>query len=146
MRNSTEITPYLQEERLLIIQQSYGQGTHGKGSGFPTYEELAKRCKCSISTIYLDMKVWKEQGGLDIFILQEFNDLYPMLKEEEPMEVFKIISRFLQKGMTQKVAIDQRIQIGTNYSDALKRIFVEVEAKVIDKGTEQHEEPAKVSA
>lgn len=131
---------------MLIIQQSYGQGSHAKGGGFPTYEELAERCKCSVSTIYNDMKAWKDSGGFDIFILQEFNDLYPVMKEEEPLEVFKIISRFLQKGIVNKVSIDQRVQVGVEYSNALKRIFVEAEGKVIDKDTEQRKESPEISA
>jgi hypothetical protein len=148
MRNATEMTPYDQEERLLIIQQSYGQGRNG---GLPTYKDLAERCKCSEGTIYNDMRVWKEEGGLELFIITEFESLYPLMKENEPLETFKILSKFLLKGVKQKVSVDQRIQVGMDYTTALKGIFVPAEdVRIIeddgDKTTDDREEPAEVIA
>lgn len=144
LRNATEITPYDREERLIIISQQFGKGKRG---GLPTYEALAEKCKCSVATIYNDMKVWKESGGLELFVLDEFESLYPQMKAEEPLEVFKVLSRFLMKGMTQKIAVDNRVEVGIKFTEAMKGIFIESEVKVIDgKDAGQSEEPPTISA
>lgn len=146
MRNATEMTPYDQEERLLIISQQFGKGKKG---GLPTYEALAKLCKCSPGTIYGDMKVWKENGGLDAFVLDEFGDMYKRQKMENPLEVFKILSKFLMKGMGNKVTIDANVKVGIDYTQALKSIFIPAEdVKVIDSDnyTEHNEEPTEEPA
>ena len=144
MRNATEITPYDREERLLIISQQFGKGKGKKP--LPTYEALAELCDCSVGTIYKDMRAWKESGGLELWIIDEWQSIYPVMKEEEPLEVFKILSKFLQKGMAQKITVDQRVEVGIRFTEAMKTIFVESEVEVIDsEESDQPEEPPEIS-
>ena len=53
-----------------------------------TYEEIANLCGVTEKTIQRDIKRWKKSGGFSSFLLQEFFELYGILKLKEPKYVF----------------------------------------------------------
>jgi hypothetical protein len=144
LRNSTKLTPYEQDERLIIIEQNFGK----------SYEELAELCQCAVTTIKRDIKTWKDSGGFESFLLNEWQTLHKIIREEDPITAYKTVSNLLGKTVKKEVTVNQRVDIGIQYTELLKQEFatermsddgnprvVEADVRVIGEADEIREAP-----
>ena len=132
LRNSQSITPYEAHERLLIIQQHFGV----------PYKDLATLCKCSLATIYKDIRRWAREGGFEEFLLEQFAELHSIVRNESPETAYRIVAMMLAKTIANRVSIDQTITIGVQYSDYLREKFGIGRKEVVDAEYTAVGEPA----
>ena len=78
-----------------------------------TYEELAKQCYCTKRTIVRTVNKWREDGGFEQFLLDEFFRSYPNMKEKFPDKAFDRLCYLLGKTMTRKAEIQERLDVTT---------------------------------
>ena len=83
------------EKRLQIIQQELPKGT-SKG-------QIAEICGVRQETISRDMRKWKQTGGFEEWLNEEFFKLHSSVKQAEPTNAYQTISRLLEKTLTKKV-------------------------------------------
>ena len=112
-RNKNPDTPYTPEERLEIIKVNIGK----------SYEELRKLCKCSMSTIYLDMVKWRASGGFEDFLQKEFLELHELVKEKSPEISYKTISVLLGKYVTKKIEAGITVDVSGEWTDLMRDTF-----------------------
>ncbi len=106
-------TPYNAKERLAIIRMNVGQG----------YLKLAELCKCSYSTIYNDMRKWREQGGFEEFVYQEFFDLHAIARNEDPVATYRVLAGIVSKMQARKIEVGITHDIGPKFAKAMKETF-----------------------
>jgi hypothetical protein len=70
-----------------------------------TYEQLAELCHCTTQTIYRTISDWKKEGGFEELLLNEFIEVYPIVKTENPDKALDKIVYLLGKGITRKAEI-----------------------------------------
>lgn len=121
--NKNRHTPYTPAERLEIIRRNIGK----------SYNELAKLCSCSSNTIYNDMRKWREQGGFEEFLNDEFHTLHGIVKKEDAITSYKVIAQLLGKYITKKIKADVTVDFGARFTEAMKNTF----------GVERDEPPAE---
>jgi len=119
-------TPFEPAERLAIIKQNIGL----------SYGELAKKCRCSYSTIYNDMRKWREQGGFEEYLYEEFHRLHVVVSNEAPDVAYKVIASLLSKTIAKKVEAGITVDIGPRFTAAMRDTF----------GLELDEQPKVVEA
>ncbi len=116
--NMNPDTPFTPAERLEIIKLNIGL----------PYEELKMLCKCSMSTIYLDMKKWRASGGFEDFLQREFLELHEYMKTEDPSISYKTISILLGKYVIKKIEADVTMDLGSQFTGLMRNTFgVELE-------------------
>ena len=69
------------------------------------YEELAIKCGCAKRTIIRTINDWREEGGFNELLFDEFVDVYPIVKNENPDKALDKIVYLLGKGITRKAEI-----------------------------------------
>ena len=111
--NSKADTPYTPAERLEIIRKNIGK----------TYDKLAELCKCSTSTIYLDMKKWREGGGLEEFLHDEFIELHGIVKKEDPVATYKVVAQLLGRHITKKIDAGVTVDFGERFTGLMRDTF-----------------------
>lgn len=131
--NKNPDTPYTQAERLEIIKVNIGK----------SYEELRKLCKCSMSTIYLDMKRWRASGGFEDFLQREFLELHELMKRESPEISYKTVSVLLGKYVIKKIEADVTLDVGKQWSDLMRDAFGVVRKDDEDAPGDTVTEPVK---
>lgn len=67
------------------------------------YAKLASLCHCTKRTIKRDVQKWKQEGGFEQFLIDEFFHSYPNIKKEFPEKAFDRLCYLLGKTMTRKV-------------------------------------------
>jgi len=67
------------------------------------YEQLAKLCHCTRRTIKRDVQKWREEGGFEQFLIDEFFQSYPNIKEEFPDKAFDRLCYLLGKTLTRRI-------------------------------------------
>lgn len=107
------MTPFTQEERFIIYRQNFGK----------SYEKLAEICMCHKDTVMKDMKAWKNSGEFEALLLDEWKELHGIVKNEDPIEAYKVLSRMLMKTMREKIDINQNVTVGIEYTKILKKQF-----------------------
>lgn len=112
-RNKNRDTPYTPEERLEIIKLNIGK----------SYEALRKLCKCSMSTIYLDMKSWRASGGFEDFLQKEFLELHELMKKKDPTVSYKTVSILLGKYIIKKIEAGVTVGLGDQFTDLMRDAF-----------------------
>lgn len=112
-RNKNRDTPYTPEERLEIIKLNIGS----------SYDALSKLCKCSMSTIYLDMKSWRASGGFEDFLQKEFLELHELMKKKDPSVSYKTVSILLGKYVTKKIEAGVTVGLGDQFTDLMRDTF-----------------------
>lgn len=55
------------------------------------------------STIERDLRAWRETGGYEEFLHNEWLQLHGKIKESDPVEAYRQISKLLGKTLTQKI-------------------------------------------
>jgi len=111
--NANDNTPYEPAERLEIIKVNIGK----------SYKELAKLCKCSMSTIYLDMQKWRAQGGFEDFLQEEFLNLHEIVRRSDPDIAYKTIAGLLGKHITRKIEAGVTLDFGKQFTDLMVNTF-----------------------
>jgi hypothetical protein len=84
-----------QIKRLEIIKQELPKGT-AKG-------RIAQLCNVRRETISRDIRHWKQSGGFEEWLQEEFFKLHSMVKQGEPTKAYQIIARLLERTLTRKV-------------------------------------------
>lgn len=84
------------EQRLSIVKEKIL--THN-------YAKLAILCNCTIRTIKRTVAYWKQQGGFEEFLMDEFLTSYPNIKEKFPDKAFDRLCFLLGKTLTHKAEI-----------------------------------------
>ena len=69
------------------------------------YTELAKLCHCTKRTIKRDVHTWREEGGFEEFLLDEFFRSYPDIKEKFPEKAFDRLCYLLGRTLTRKAEL-----------------------------------------
>lgn len=65
--------------------------------------KIAILCHCTTRTIKRDVRQWRQEGGFEQFLLDEFFRSYPNIKEEFPDKAFDKLCYLLAKTMVHKV-------------------------------------------
>jgi len=94
------------------------------------YPEIAKLCHCAERTIKRDVQKWRDEGGFEQFLMDEFFRSYPDIKEKFPEKAFDRLCYLLGKTMTRKIEKDMRATL-----DVTTR-------HIIVKMWKPHDEPA----
>jgi hypothetical protein len=94
------------------------------------YEELALLCHCTKRTIKRDVAKWREEGGFEQFLIDEFFNSYPDIKQKFPDKAFDRLCYLLGKTMTRKIEKDVRASL-------------DVRQAIIVKMWKPEDEPAK---
>jgi hypothetical protein len=68
---------------------------------FKTLEEIAEECKVTRRTIDRDIRKWKDRGGFDRFLEQEFFQLYGIEKRVNPSRALDRIITLMIRRMTE---------------------------------------------
>ena len=71
-----------------------------------SYKEISKLCGVTKRTIRRDIEDWKQQGGYDEFLTEEFFKLYGIIKLENPRHAFDRVCDLLRRRQDQ-IPIDQ---------------------------------------
>lgn len=71
-----------------------------------SYEEIATVCGVTRWTIIRDIKEWKEKGGFEDWLLDEFFRLHGEEAEGDWKTRYKVVSRLLEKTLKQKIEAD----------------------------------------
>ena len=64
-------------------------------------------------TIERDIKAWRETGGFEDFLTKEFFKLHGKIKESDPVETYRQITKLLAKTLIKKIEgqLKQQIQL-----------------------------------
>lgn len=94
-------------------------------------DKIAILCHCTTRTIKRDVRKWRQEGGFEQFLLDEFFRSYPKIKQKFPDKAFDRLCYLLGKTMVHKVEAKTEIRVdekhvsivGTlkDYEDAIKR-------------------------
>ena len=74
------------------------------------YAKLAKLCNCTERTIKRDVHQWREEGGFEEFLLDEFLRFYPTIKATFPERAFDRLCFLLGKTLTHKMEVKKEIK------------------------------------
>ena len=66
-----------------------------------TYNEIAKQCGVTKRTIRRDIEDWKQHGGYDEFLTEQFFKLYGIMALEDPRHAFDRICDLLRRRQDQ---------------------------------------------
>lgn len=91
------------------------------------YQQLATLCHCTRRTIKRDVHAWRQEGGFEQFLMDEFFRSYPDIKEEFPEKAFDRLCYLLGKTLTRRIEKHEEIDI--------KEMRVLVSAKLIKDDT-----------
>ena len=63
-------------------------------------------------TIERDIKAWRDTGGFEDFFIAEFLELHGKIRESDPVEAYKQITKLIARTLTRKIEAElkQRIQ------------------------------------
>ncbi len=111
--NMNPDTPFTAEQRLKIIKLNVGK----------SYAELMRMCRCSMSTIYLDMKKWRASGGFEDFLQQEFLELHTVMKADGAEVPYKTISILLGKYIPKRIDAEVTHDVSEEWTAAMKKTF-----------------------
>jgi len=76
-----------------------------------TTKQIAVMCNVTKRTITRDILKWKQEGGFEEFLMDEFLKSYPHIKETFPEKAFDRLCYLLGKTITQKREVKQDIDI-----------------------------------
>lgn len=69
-----------------------------------THEEIAKECGLkNRRTIERDIQAWRDSGGLETFLTEEWLKMHGKIKEQDPIEAHRQLTKLLGKTLTKKV-------------------------------------------
>lgn len=71
-----------------------------------TQDRIADECRCSRSTIYRQIREWRESGGFEGWLLDSWLELYAKLKAERPDIVFQNVTTLLSKYITRRMKVE----------------------------------------
>ena len=100
------------------------------------YTEIATLCNCTIRTIKRDVRKWREEGGFEEFLLDEFFRSYPEIKQNFPDKAFDRLCYLLGKSMPRR--IEQKTEVS-------ERIGIIVKMWKPDDSTERSDLPVLAS-
>ena len=64
---------------------------------------LGKRCGVTEKTIDRDIKAWVNSGLFETWIREEFLDLHNYVRDADPVEAYRQVSKLVAKMITQKI-------------------------------------------
>lgn len=70
-----------------------------------SYEELATKCGCSKRTIVRTINDWRNEGGFEELLFNEFTEVYPIVKAENPDKALDKVVYLLSRNITRKAEI-----------------------------------------
>lgn len=69
-----------------------------------THEEIAEAVGVkNRKTIERDLQAWRDSGGLETFLHDEWLRMHGKIKEMEPLEAYRQLTKLLSKTLTQRV-------------------------------------------
>jgi len=75
-----------------------------------TYEQLAEKCYCTKRTIVRDVNQWRDEGGFEECLFDEFVRLYPTIKNTFPERAFDRLCYLIGKTMTRKMEVKKEVK------------------------------------
>lgn len=66
-------------------------------------ETIGKRCGVTKRTIDRDIKTWVNSGLFETWIREEFLDLHNYVRDADPVEAYRQVSKLVAKMITQKI-------------------------------------------
>lgn len=77
-------------------------------------EKIAVLCHCTTRTIKRDIRKWRNEGGFEEFLMDEFFRSYPNIKQQFPDKAFDRLCYLLGKTLTRKIekTVDVQEKIG----------------------------------
>lgn len=75
------------------------------------YNGLATLCGVTKRTIIRDINKWRQDGGFEECLVDEFFRSYPNIKQEFPDKAFDRLCYLLGKTLTRKTEIKEEIQV-----------------------------------
>jgi hypothetical protein len=92
--------------RKLKKTQRFIKLVEGMRKGIP-FTIIAKQCDCSEKTIDRDFLEWKDNGGFDKWLLNEFMILHDdEVQKEVGSQAYKVISELLKKRLKEQSEIE----------------------------------------
>jgi len=77
------------------------------------YEQLAEKCTCTKMTIVRTVNDWREEGGFEELLFNEFMEVYPIVKGENPDKALDKIVYLLGKGITHRTELKAELKTET---------------------------------
>lgn len=75
-----------------------------------SFQALATLCKCTKRTIIRDVHQWRQTGGFEQFLVDEFFTSYPQIKKQFPDKAFDRLCYLLGKTMIRKIEAKTEIR------------------------------------
>jgi len=69
------------------------------------YEQLATLCGCTKMTIVRTVNKWRDEGGFEELLFNEFTEVYPIVKAENPDKALDKVVYLLARNITRKAEI-----------------------------------------
>ena len=70
-----------------------------------TYDQLATLCHCTTQTIYRTVSIWRKEGGFEDLLFDEFAEVYPIVKKENPDKALDKVVYLMGKGITRRTEL-----------------------------------------
>jgi hypothetical protein len=83
-------------------------------------EEIANRCGVTRRTIVRDIGFWKESGGFEEWLHQEFFRLHNIVQEENSVVAYHVIVKLFEKFLRKVDSKDDSKKIIVNFSAGLE--------------------------
>jgi hypothetical protein len=98
--------PKSPQQRRLVIRENI----------FKTdYNGLAKLCGVTKRTIIRDINQWRQDGGFEQSLVDEFVATYPNIKREFPEKAFDRLCYLIGRQMTRKIESQETIDVTTRH-------------------------------
>ena len=94
------------------------------------YEELAKLCYCSKRTIIRTVNDWRQEGGFDQLLFDQFIKLYPKVEKIYPDKALDKLVFLIGKGMVRKAEIKTDTMI-TKKEEVTHNIIVSADERTL---------------
>jgi hypothetical protein len=77
-----------------------------------TLQEIAEECGVGIATIHRDLKAWRDSGGFELWLTEEFYRLHGQVKGTDPTTAYREISNLLGRTITQRQKVEGELKGG----------------------------------
>ncbi len=85
------------------------------------YDKLAELCYCTKRTITRTINKWRQEGGFEQLLTDEFFKLYPKIKQEYPDKAFDRLCYLIGRSMVQKAELKEEVK-----AELTERVILDV--------------------
>lgn len=86
-----------------VLSQKQRKGKIRDTIATHTYDEIAQLCGVTKRTIRRDIAKWKDEGGYDAFLMEEFFKLYGLVKVKDVKHAFDRICDLIRRRWAEAV-------------------------------------------